>query len=48
VARCVLAKAVHVDPTKRYDELSEFTYDLRHPSARYLSKTRRRSSNEGR
>jgi serine/threonine protein phosphatase PrpC len=28
----VLAKAVHVDPLKRYGQLSEFTYDLRHPN----------------
>jgi serine/threonine protein phosphatase PrpC/predicted Ser/Thr protein kinase len=36
----VLKKAVHPDPTKRYEELSEFTYDLRHPNEAYLSKTR--------
>ena len=36
----VLKKAVHSDPTKRYEELSEFTYDLRHPNETYLSKTR--------
>ena len=28
-----LAKAVAVDPAKRYGELSEFTYDLSHPNA---------------
>lgn len=27
-----LAKAVHVDPTKRYTELSEFTFDLANPN----------------
>jgi hypothetical protein len=27
-----LRKAVHPDPTKRYDELSEFMYDLRYPN----------------
>lgn len=27
-----LRKAVHPDPSKRYGELSEFTYDLRHPN----------------
>lgn len=27
-----LAKAVHTDPTLRYFELSEFTYDLAHPN----------------
>src|SRR3974390_699842 len=31
-----LRKAVHVDPNKRYESLSEFTFDLRHPNARYL------------
>ena len=29
----VLAKAVHPDPQARYQELSEFTYALRHPHA---------------
>ena len=27
-----LRKAVHPDPNKRYEELSEFLYDLRHPN----------------
>ena len=36
----VLRKAVHVSPARRYDELSEFLYDLRHPNAAFLSKTR--------
>ncbi len=27
-----LARAVHPDPTQRYSELSEFTYDLAHPN----------------
>lgn len=27
-----LKKATHPDPTKRYEELSEFLYDLRHPN----------------
>jgi serine/threonine protein phosphatase PrpC/predicted Ser/Thr protein kinase len=27
-----LKKAVHLDPNKRYDELSEFVYELRHPN----------------
>jgi hypothetical protein len=27
-----LKKAVHPDPAKRYAELSEFLFDLRHPS----------------
>ncbi len=30
-----LRKAVHTDPYKRYDELSEFIYDLRHPNASF-------------
>ncbi len=36
----VLRKATHPDPNKRYEELSEFVYDLRHPTADYLSRTR--------
>ena len=32
----VLQKAVQPDPAKRYDELSEFIYELRHPSKKYL------------
>ena len=32
----VLRKAVHPDPAKRYDELSEFVYDLRNPRAEFL------------
>jgi serine/threonine protein phosphatase PrpC len=36
----VLRRAVHVDPAKRYAELSEFVYDLRHPNPHYLSRTR--------
>jgi serine/threonine protein kinase len=35
-----LKKAVHPDPTKRYDELADFTYDLRHPNEAYVNKTR--------
>jgi serine/threonine protein phosphatase PrpC len=31
-----LRKAVHVDPNKRYESFSEFTFDLRHPNAKYL------------
>jgi predicted Ser/Thr protein kinase len=31
-----LRTAVHLDPNKRYEALSEFVYDLRHPNARYL------------
>ena len=36
----VLEKAVHPNPLKRYEALSEYVYDLRHPSAAFLSKTR--------
>jgi serine/threonine protein phosphatase PrpC len=36
----VLRRAVHPDPARRYAELSEFVYDLRHPNAGYLSRTR--------
>ena len=36
----VLKKAVHPNPSKRYEELSEFIYDLRHPNKAYLNRTR--------
>lgn len=36
----VLRKATHPDPSKRYEELSEFLYDLRHPGTAYLNRTR--------
>ncbi|EJL80629.1 serine/threonine protein phosphatase [Polaromonas sp. CF318] len=36
----VLRKAVHPDPARRYGELSEFVYDLRHPNRAFLHKTR--------
>jgi ribosomal protein L39E len=32
----VLKKAVHPDPRQRYDELSEFAFDLRHPNKALL------------
>src|SRR5947209_1129003 len=32
-----LRRAVHPDPHKRYDSLSEFTFDLRHANAKYAS-----------
>ena len=35
-----LMKAVHPDPYKRYEELSEFLYDLRLPNKAFLNKTR--------
>lgn len=31
-----LRKAVHPDPAKRYEELSEFVYDLRHPNKDFI------------
>lgn len=36
----VLRKATHWDPDKRYEELSEFVYDLRHPNEVWLRRTR--------
>ena len=35
-----IRKAVHPNPLKRYAELSEFIYDLRHPNSTFLNKTR--------
>jgi serine/threonine protein phosphatase PrpC/predicted Ser/Thr protein kinase len=35
-----LKKAVHPNPYQRYEELSEFIYDLRHPNQVFLNKTR--------
>ena len=35
-----LRKALHPNPYKRYEELSEFTYDLRHPNKAFINKTR--------
>ncbi|MGB9115590.1 protein kinase domain-containing protein [Bradyrhizobium sp.] len=34
-----LRKAVHPDPDKRYESLSEFTFDLRHPNPKFLNAT---------
>jgi serine/threonine protein phosphatase PrpC len=31
-----LKKAVHLDPRRRYESLSEYAFDLRHPNAKYL------------
>jgi serine/threonine protein kinase len=31
-----LRKALHPDPYQRYDELSEFVFDLRHPNKKFL------------
>lgn len=36
----VLRRATQPDPAKRYEDLSELVYDLRHPNAAYLSRTR--------
>jgi serine/threonine protein kinase len=35
-----ISKASHIDPLKRYSEVSEFIYELKKPSQNYLSKTR--------
>jgi len=35
-----IRKAVHPDPCQRYQELSEFVYDLHHPNREFLKKTR--------
>lgn len=35
-----LRKAVQVNPDKRYQELSEFIHDLRHPNPEFLNRTR--------
>ncbi len=32
-----LRRAVHPDPNQRYESLSEYTFDLRHPNAKYLN-----------
>lgn len=37
---CALRKAVHPNPLKRYVELSEFVFDLRHPNSEFLKQTR--------
>ena len=33
-----IRKAVHIQPLKRYEEISEFIYDLRHPNTAFLKK----------
>ncbi len=35
-----IKKAVHPNPMKRYSEISEFIYDLRHPNSTFLNQTR--------
>lgn len=34
-----IKKAVHVNPQRRYQELTEFVFDLRHPNKTFLEKT---------
>ena len=36
-----LRRAVHPDPFKRYESLSEYTFDLRHPNEKYLDSSAR-------
>jgi hypothetical protein len=36
----VLKKALHPNPYKRYEELTEFVYDLRHPNKEFINKIR--------
>lgn len=36
----VLGKAVHANPLKRYETLTEYIHDLRHPNRAFLHKTR--------
>ena len=36
----VIKKAIHIDPMKRYAEVSEFTYELRHPNQKLISQNR--------
>ncbi|MNF93807.1 Serine/threonine-protein kinase PknB [compost metagenome] len=36
----VLKKALHPNPDRRYPELSEFIFELRHPSQEFISRTR--------
>jgi serine/threonine protein phosphatase PrpC len=36
----VLRKATHPDPAKRYEELSEFVYGMRHPDPEWLNRKR--------
>lgn len=35
-----IKKSVHINPGKRYDEITEFIYDLRHPNKNFLNKER--------
>ena len=36
----VLRRATHPDPARRYQEISEFVYDLRHPSTHFLERAK--------
>jgi serine/threonine protein kinase len=36
-----LRRAVHPNPARRYESLSEYTFDLRHPNANYLNASTR-------
>jgi hypothetical protein len=36
-----LKRATHPNPSKRYGELSEFVYDLRHPNKAFLTRERK-------
>ena len=35
-----IRKAIHPLPERRYEELFEFTHDLRQPNPRFINKTR--------
>ena len=35
-----IRKCVHPDPNSRYEEISEFVYDLRHPNKTFINKSR--------
>jgi hypothetical protein len=35
-----ISKATHIDPFKRYAEVSEFVYELKKPNSGYLNKTK--------
>lgn len=36
-----IRRATEIDPLKRYDEVSEFIYDLRHPGKKYFAKEKK-------
>ncbi len=36
----MLRKALHPDPYKRYEDLSEFVFELRQPNQAFLNKAR--------